>query len=56
MMSRRELLLAGGALALTATGAAYASMRQMGSMEDYNASTAAMRATLTQTPEIGDRK
>jgi hypothetical protein len=46
--------LAGGALALSGAGAAYFNMRQMGSMEDYNASVAAMRATLTQTPEIRD--
>lgn len=54
VVSRRELLLAGGALALTATGAAYASVHQMGSMEDYDASSAAMRATLTGNPEIRD--
>jgi Nitroreductase family len=45
-------LLGGGALALAGAGAAYASFRSMGSLDEYEASVAVTRAALRQTPEI----
>ncbi len=53
-MKRRQILAGGGALALAGAGAAYAGLRRMGSMEEHDASVAAMRATLSQRPEIPD--
>jgi len=53
-MKRRQILAGGGALALAGAGVAYAGLRRMGSMEEYDASVAAMRATLSQHPEIPD--
>jgi nitroreductase len=50
---RRNLLIGGGAFALTG-GASYAGLRRMGSMKDYNVSVAAMRASLSENPEVGD--
>ena len=44
----------GAALAIAGVGATYFGLRNMGSMEDYKASAAAIRATLKQTPEISD--
>ncbi len=46
--------MGGGALALAGGGAAYFGLRNMGTMEEYNASVAATRATLLQTPELQD--
>ncbi len=54
MVDRRQLLFGGGALALAGTGAAYVGLRQMGSMEDYNATVAATRAVLSERPEMRD--
>ncbi len=53
-MNRRQILVGGGALALAGGGAVYIGRRQMGSMEDYNASAAASRAALAANPELGD--
>jgi hypothetical protein len=39
-MTRRNVLLGGGALAVVGAGAAYAVTRHMGSLEDYEASVA----------------
>jgi hypothetical protein len=54
MVERRQVLIGGGAFALAAAGATYLGLRQMGSMEEYNASVAATRAALSARPEIGD--
>jgi len=54
MVARRQILIGGGAVVLAGTGAAYLGVRQMGSMEDYAASVAAMRAALSQRPEMLD--
>lgn len=53
-MNRRVVLTGGGALAVVGAGAAYAGLRQMGSMEDYDASIAASRAPLPQAPATLD--
>ncbi len=53
-MNRRIVLAGGGALVLAGAGATYIALRQMGSMEDYNASVAATRAALSQRPEMAD--
>ena len=53
-MERRQILLAGGAVALAGTGMTYAGLRQMGSMQDYDSSVAAMRAQLPERPETAD--
>lgn len=53
MVNRRAILLGGGALTLVGAGAAFL-VRQMGTMEDYNASVAATRAALPQAPELID--
>jgi nitroreductase len=54
MVERRQVLIGGGALALAAAGVTYLGLRQMGSMEEYNASVAATRAALSARPEIRD--
>ncbi len=41
-------------MALAGSGAAYAELRQMGSMEAYNATVAATRAVLSERPEMRD--
>ena len=41
-------------MAIAGFGATYIGLRQMGSMEEYNASIAAIRASLSQTPEMRD--
>ncbi len=46
--------MGGGAIALAGSGLAYMGLRRMGSMEDYNASVAAMRAALSERPEMQD--
>ena len=53
-MNRRNVVIAGGALALAGAGAAYAGLRQMGMMEEYNTSVAAMRTALSEHPETLD--
>ena len=54
MVVRRQILTGGGALALAGVGATYFGLRQLGSIEEYNASIAATRAALSQTPEMRD--
>lgn len=51
-MNRRQLLVGGGALALTGVGAAYVAMKHMGSMADYDAAIAPTRASLAADPEL----
>lgn len=53
-MKRRQVLLSGGALALAGAAAGYEGLRRMGSMEEYGASVAAMRAALSDRPELRD--
>ena len=53
-MNRRHVLTGGGALVLAGAGATYFGLRQMGSMEEYNASVAATRAALSERPEMQD--
>lgn len=53
-MNRREILIGGGALALTGTGATYFALHQMGTMEEYDAAVATTRAALAGHPEIRD--
>jgi len=53
-MNRRQFLAGGAALAVAGVGAAYFGLRDMGSMEEYNASAAATRAALEQAPETRD--
>jgi hypothetical protein len=53
-MNRRSLLASGGGLVVAGVGASYLAVRNMGSMEEYNAAVAAARAALRQTPEIRD--
>jgi hypothetical protein len=45
-------LLGSGAQAIAGAGAAYAAVSDMGSFDEYEASVAAMRRALRQTPEI----
>ena len=47
-------MLGSGALAVAGMGIGYAVLRDMGSLDDYEAAVAATRATLRQVPEIGD--
>jgi len=54
VVDRRQILIGGGALALAGVGATYVGLRQMGSMEEYNASVGATRAALAQTPDVAD--
>lgn len=49
-MNRREYLAGGGALAAAGAAATYFGLRNMGSVEEYNASVAAARTVLTQAP------
>jgi nitroreductase len=53
-MNRRQLLAGGGALALAGAGVTYFGLRQMGSMEEYNASVLTTRAALSERPEMKD--
>jgi nitroreductase len=52
MVERRQLLLGGGALALVGASATYLGLRQMGTMEDYNASVAMTRVRLSERPDM----
>lgn len=52
MVQRRDILIGIGAVALA--GAGWAAVRRMGSMEDYTAAMAAMRAPLPARPEVSD--
>lgn len=54
MADRRTFLLGGGVAALAGAGAVYSGLRQMGSMEEYNASVAQTRAILKAEPETRD--
>ncbi len=54
MATRRGIFLGGGALAIAGAGAAYAVVRDMGSLDGYETSVAITRATLRQTPAIGE--
>jgi nitroreductase len=53
-MDRRNIIIAGGALVLATAGVAFASRRQMGSMDAYNASVAESRVRLAEVPETRD--
>ncbi|MGX7874078.1 Acg family FMN-binding oxidoreductase [Mesorhizobium sp. ORM6] len=53
-MNRREYLAGGGALVVAGAAATYFGLRNMGSMEEYNASVAAARTVLAQAPGISD--
>nr|WP_109671248.1 nitroreductase family protein [Mesorhizobium loti] len=53
-MNRRHYLVGGGALVVAGAGVAFLGLRNMGSMEDYNASVAATRSALTQAPGMSD--
>jgi hypothetical protein len=53
-MNRRQFLAGGAAFAAAGVGAAYVGLRDMGSMEEYDASVAATRAALKQVPETSD--
>ena len=55
MMNKRQLLVGGGALALAGAGVTYFGLRQMGSMEEYNASVAATRVALSEHLPIATR-
>jgi nitroreductase len=48
------MLIGGGVLAAASVGATYFGLQQMGSIEEYNASVAATRVLLSQTPEMRD--
>jgi nitroreductase len=52
MLKRRKILLGGGLFALAGGGAAYAGIRQMGSMEEYEQALATTRAAMGTTPEV----
>jgi hypothetical protein len=53
-MNRRNMMIGGGALALAGASTAAFSLRQMGSMEAYDASVAATRTTLSERPVMKD--
>jgi nitroreductase len=53
-MKRRNLLLGVTALAVGGAGAVSLGLRQMGSMDEYNAAVAASRSALNQPPESRD--
>ena len=54
VVNRRGIFLGGGAVALAGVGATFLGLRQLGTLEDYNASVAATRAALSKTPELID--
>jgi nitroreductase len=53
-MNRRQVLIGGAVLAAGAAGAAAFSFARTGSMADYAAAVAAMRAMLSERPELVD--
>ena len=53
-MNRRQMLIGGDALAVGAASAAALSFSRTGSMGDYAAAVAVMRATLSEHPELKD--
>ena len=54
MVDRRDILLAGGALALGTVGAGILALRQMGTMDEYNAAAAVTREALSKSPDLLD--
>lgn len=54
MSTRRQNIASGGTLLAAGATALYFGLQQMGSMQEYNASVAATRAQLSQTPEMRD--
>ncbi len=52
-MNRRDLLIGGGAVAVGAA-VTYVEMARLGSMEDYDAAVAAIRAPLPEQPRMLD--
>jgi hypothetical protein len=53
-MNRRHVLMGGGALAIAGAGASYLGIRQMGSLETFEAAASATRAPLPAHPEAAD--
>ena len=54
MIKRRNVLIGGGAVVLAGAAAAAYTMRQMGSMDSYNAAMLELRRPLPQTPAASD--
>ena len=54
MVDRRHLLFAAGAAALGVAGAGWSGFRRMGSIEDYTADLAPLRAALPPNPDPRD--
>ena len=54
MVARRSLLIGGSAVVIAGVGAAGLGLRQMGSMDDYTAHVAGLRAPLPANPELQD--
>lgn len=52
MVDRRGILIGGGTLALAGAGAAFLGLRDIGSMEAYERSVAALRGALGKSPNI----
>jgi hypothetical protein len=53
-MKRRDVLIGAAVIASGATGTAYLGLRQMGSMDEFNASAASSRSPLGPSPEARD--
>ena len=53
-MRRRRFLIGGSGVAIAGVGSTVAGVRRMGSMKEYNASVAATRAALAQSPAFVD--
>jgi nitroreductase len=54
MVSRRSILVGGGAVFGIGAGATYFGFRGMGTLDEYNAAVASTRAALSARPEIRD--
>jgi Nitroreductase family len=54
MMVNRRTLLIGGAIAIAGAGAVWSGIRRMGSMVEYNAAMATLRAPLPASPDAAD--
>jgi hypothetical protein len=54
MMTRQNFLIGAGAFAIVGAGIGCITVQKMGSLGEYEASVAAMRASMPQTPEILD--